>query len=123
MTAGPQRFRQGAAAAMGAAWMLTASAAWVPAWGQSLAPEGQTLPVYDDSGDFLRGSDSGPALAPTESPDGDQRFADGTEASQTPRIAPSPARVRIAPSAEPAEGAPATVLADSVTLDLSLIHI
>ncbi|WP_224767453.1 LPS-assembly protein LptD [Paracoccus yeei] len=117
MTAGPQRFRQGAAAAMGAAWMLGASAAWVPAWGQSLAPEGQTLPVYDDSGDFLRGSDSGPALAPTESPDGDQRSADGTEASQTPRIAPSPARVRIAPSAEPAEGAPATVLADSVTLD------
>ncbi|WP_423206776.1 LPS-assembly protein LptD [Paracoccus yeei] len=117
MTAGPQRFRQGAAAAMGAAWMLGASAAWVPAWGQSLAPEGQTLPVYDDSGDFLRGSDIGPALAPTESPDGDQRFADGTEASQTPRIAPSPARVRIAPSAEPAEGAPATVLADSVTLD------
>ncbi|ATQ57695.1 organic solvent tolerance protein [Paracoccus yeei] len=102
---------------MGAAWMLGASAAWVPAWGQSLAPEGQTLPVYDDSGDFLRGSDSGPALAPTESPDGDQRSADGTEASQTPRIAPSPARVRIAPSAEPAEGAPATVLADSVTLD------
>ena len=81
MTAGPQRFRQGAAAAMGAAWMLGASAAWVPAWGQSLAPEGQTLPVYDDSGDFLRGSDIGPALAPTESPDGDQRFADGTEAS------------------------------------------
>ncbi|WP_245155690.1 LPS-assembly protein LptD [Paracoccus ravus] len=83
---------------------------------QSLTPEGQTLPVYGQSG-FFTGSGAGPALAPTEDSDGRQRYADGTEAPAAPMVA-RPQRVTISPGA-PAqpENSPATVLADSVTLD------
>ncbi|MEF9605746.1 LPS-assembly protein LptD, partial [Paracoccus sp. PXZ] len=66
-------------------------AAFLPgvALGQSLTPDGQTLPVYDQPEDVPL-APAGPALAPTEDPDSNARFADGTEASHTPRIATRP---------------------------------
>ena len=55
-------------------------AAWLPggALGQSLTGDGQTLPRYDAPDPFLQGP-AGPALAPTENPDANARYADGTE--------------------------------------------
>lgn len=104
-----------------AAWLLAAQAALTPAapWAQSLAPDGQTLPVYDDSNPFLYGRNVGPALAPTEDEDGNQRFADGTEAPNMPVVARRADSVRIAPppQGQADRGSPATLLADSVTLD------
>ncbi|SMO57270.1 LPS-assembly protein LptD [Paracoccus laeviglucosivorans] len=105
-----------------AAWLLAATALIAPAGvlAQSLTADGQTLPVYDVGDAFLSGAEEAPALAPTETPDGNQRFADGTEASHTPAVAggsPSPT-VRIAPSNsdQSDRGSPATLLADQVTL-------
>ena len=85
------------------------------ALGQSLTPEGQTLPVYDQPEEVPQGP-AGPALAPTESPDDSARFADGTEASQTPRVAARPGGLRITGSEAEGTGSPATLLADRVTL-------
>ncbi|QRZ12479.1 LPS-assembly protein LptD [Paracoccus methylovorus] len=85
------------------------------ALGQSLTPDGQTLPVYDQPEDVVQGP-AGPALAPTERPDGNARFADGTEASHAPSLASRPGAVQINGSGAPAEGSPATLLADQVTL-------
>ncbi len=88
------------------------------ALGQSLTPDGQTLPLYDRpyDGDFME-SPSGPALAPTADAGDNTRFADGTEASHTPAVAARPGSVRIAGSTgNAAEGGPATLLADQVTL-------
>lgn len=82
---------------------------------QSLTPEGQTLPVYGPTDPFLQ-HPAGPALAPTEDPGAVTRFADGTEASHTPSVASRPGTVRIAGSGEEAQGSPATLLADEVTL-------
>ncbi|MEG4642971.1 LPS-assembly protein LptD [Paracoccus sp. P2] len=83
--------------------------------GQSLTPEGQTLPVYNQPDEVPQGPD-GPALAPTESPDGTARFADGTEASHTPSLAARPGSLRIAGGDGEGAGSPATLLADQVTL-------
>lgn len=102
-----------------AAWVLAAQGLLLPvaASGQSLAPDGQTLPVYGDANDFLNGSDVGPALAPTET-GGSQRYADGTEAAHAPAVARDAGSVRIAPgTGDTGQGSPATLLADSVTLD------
>jgi len=93
-------------------------AAFLPgmALGQSLTPEGQTLPVYDQPEEQPQGP-AGPALAPTEDPDSNLRLADGTEISHTPRLASRPGTVRIAGSGrEDAGTSPATLLADQVTL-------
>ena len=94
-------------------------AAWLPggALGQSLTGDGQTLPRYDAPDPFLQGP-AGPALAPTENPDANARYADGTEAAHTPDVAaPRSGSVRITDSGAPAEGSPATLLADQVALD------
>lgn len=83
---------------------------------QSLTADGQTLTDYATQPPFLGGG-AGPSLAPTESPDGISRFADGTEAPHTPTVASAPGSVRIAEGAGgAAEGGPATILADQVTL-------
>jgi LPS-assembly protein len=65
-----------------AVWLLAAPLAALPAAGlpqaalaQSLTSDGQTLPVYGDLDGFVMGGTSGPALAPTETADGNQRFA------------------------------------------------
>lgn len=109
-----QRRRGRARTAVGAALM----AAWLPgsALAQSLTDEGQTLPSYDTADPFLQGP-AGPALAPTEDPDANARYADGTEAAHTPDIATRPRTVRISDSGTPAQGSPATLLADQVALD------
>ncbi|MDS9467759.1 LPS assembly protein LptD [Paracoccus sp. MBLB3053] len=102
-----------------AAWLLAACAA-LPAQmaqAQTLAPDGQTLPAYGQDDGFLGRSDEGPALAPTETPDGTHRYADGTEASQAPSVARSRTTVSISPAPEGTRtSSPATVLADVVTL-------
>ncbi|WJS84429.1 LPS assembly protein LptD [Paracoccus sp. TOH] len=85
------------------------------ALGQSLTPDGQTLPIYGETGSLFEGP-SGPALAPTEDSDSNARFADGTEASQTPSVA-RPGSVRIQGSGDGDAASPATLLADQVTLD------
>ncbi|MFT4013761.1 MAG: LPS assembly protein LptD [Paracoccus sp. (in: a-proteobacteria)] len=100
------------------ACLLAAGPALVPgaALAQSLAPDGQTLPVYGTGDDFI--DSAGPALAPTGS-DSNQRLADGTEASQTPNVAAGRSALRIAPGAGTdgqSSGSPATLLADQVTL-------
>ncbi|MDT1061607.1 LPS assembly protein LptD [Paracoccus sp. CPCC 101403] len=89
-----------------------------PALAQSLMADGQTLPAYDGNEGFWTDKDQGPALAPTESPDGNTRMADGTEATQVSSVASPSQQVRIAPSVNaPQRGTAATVLADNVTLD------
>lgn len=96
---------------------LLAAAALLPgmALGQSLTPDGQTLPLYGQDGDFVQGA-AGPALAPTAGADDNARFADGTEASRAPAVAQAPGSVRIADSGAAPEGSPATLLADQVSL-------
>ncbi|KGJ05123.1 organic solvent tolerance protein [Paracoccus halophilus] len=84
--------------------------------GQTLTGEGQTLPAYDADQPFLPGPD-GPALAPTEDPDANARYADGTEAAHVPEIAQRPPSVRITDSGTPPDGSPATLLADYLSLD------
>ncbi|MFG6081753.1 LPS assembly protein LptD [Paracoccus litorisediminis] len=102
------------------AWLLAACAGLVPAaaGAQTLMTDGQTLPIYEQDDGFLSNRNVGPALAPTETPDDNQRLADGTEAPHRPTSASRPASVHIsnAPGAA-ADNSPATVLADSVTLD------
>jgi len=103
-----------------AAWLIAGFAALAPAplLAQGLLADGQTLPAYDGTEGFWTDNDQGPALAPTESPDGNTRFADGTEATNLPSVAARSRSVRIAPSPNaPARGNAATVLADEVTLD------
>ncbi|SIQ41374.1 LPS-assembly protein [Paracoccus thiocyanatus] len=89
------------------------------ALGQSLTPDGQTLPVYDEpetvSPDRTAGP-AGPALAPTETSDSNARFADGTQVLHMPRFGTRPGAVHIAATEAQAEGSPATLLADQVTL-------
>ncbi|WP_288948958.1 LPS assembly protein LptD [uncultured Paracoccus sp.] len=85
------------------------------ALGQSLTPEGQTLPVYGQTEEVQK-TPAGPALAPTESPDQARRFADGTEASHTPVVSVRPGSVRITGSGEETAADPATLLADEVML-------
>lgn len=106
--------RRRAGTVLGAALM----AALLPSavWPQSLTGEGQTLPNYD-SPDLFEQGPAGPALAPTEDPDARARYADGTEAAHTPDVASRPRSVRISDSGAPAQGSPATLLADQVTLD------
>ncbi|MTH79500.1 LPS-assembly protein LptD [Paracoccus aestuariivivens] len=108
-----------------AAWLLAACAVAFPialsgaSSAQSLMTDGQTLPVYpDDTDGFFSDGTQGPALAPTEDPDDNQRLADGTEAAPRLTVARSPSAVRINSSASAdSDNSPATVLADSVTLD------
>ncbi|MFD2439810.1 LPS-assembly protein LptD [Paracoccus kondratievae] len=85
------------------------------ALGQSLTPDGQTLPVYGQTEEVQK-TPAGPALAPTESPDQARRFADGTEASHTPVVSVRPGSVRITGSGEETAADPATLLADEVML-------
>ncbi|ABL69011.1 LPS-assembly protein LptD [Paracoccus denitrificans] len=103
--------------AAGTAARAALLAAFLPglALGQSLTPEGQTLPIYGQSEEGTQ-APAGPALAPTEDLDSNARYADGTEASHTPRIAARPGAVRITGSEDEGEGSPATLLADQVTL-------
>ncbi|RCW79691.1 LPS-assembly protein LptD [Paracoccus lutimaris] len=107
---GKRRGKTAARAAILAALLPTA------AFAQSLSSDGQTLPAYDAPDPFLQ-LPRGPALAPTENPDADARYADGTEAAHITDVASRRSSVRITDSGAPSEGSPATLLADQVTLD------
>lgn len=87
-----------------------------PVWAQSMAEDGQTAPFFSGNDLFTQHS-IGPALAPTERSDGNERFADGTSATIHPSaISPQRPSVRISATPATSEGAAATVLADDLQL-------
>ncbi|TWI36959.1 LPS-assembly protein [Paracoccus sulfuroxidans] len=95
-----------------AAWMAALPAA---AMAQTVVPDGQTVPFYDFSTDSQLQA-RGPALAPTEQADDNERVADGTIVRRPSSVTRGPGS-SIQVTGQPSQqGGAATILADDLTL-------